>query len=314
MTRTVTIACCQYPIEPVGSLAAWKTKLDQMIRSAVADDARLCLFPEYAAMELTSALPGGQTDVAALDDAAVRTALAAQLVALQGFVADVHDVLASLARHHRVWLVGPSLPVADEGGYRNRATIVAPTGDVAFVDKQQMTRFERERWGVSSGHRQIVVEAEFGRFAIAICYDAEFPHIARRLAEAGAEMLLVPSCTDAITGYHRVRVGCAARALENQMIVASAPTVGLASWSLALDRNVGAAHVCGPPDRGFPSDGAIATGELDRPGWVLSTVDLDAVDRVRRDGEVLGFRDWDAVAPVSDSPVPRWGNGRSRGD
>lgn len=306
MTRPVTIACCQYPIEPVGSLTAWKAKLDQLIAAAVADEARLCLFPEYAAMELTSALPGGHQDVSALDAAATRTALAAQLIALQALVADAHDALSTLARRHRVWLVGPSLPVAVGDGYCNRATIVAPTGDATFVEKQQMTRFERELWGVSSGQRQVVVEAEFGRFAVAICYDAEFPLVGRRLAEAGAEMLLVPSCTDALTGYHRVRVGCAARALENQMIVASAPTVGRANWSLAIDCNVGAAHVFGPPDRGFPNDGAIATGQLDRPGWLTSTVDLDQVDRVRRGGEVLGFRDWNASAPPNDSPVAHW--------
>lgn len=306
MTRRVTIACCQYPIEPVGSVAAWKTKLDQWIASAVADNATLCLFPEYAAMELTSALPGGQNDVSALDAAATRAALAEQLIALQALVADAHDALFTLARRHRVWLVGPSLPVAVDRGYRNRATIVAPTGDATFVEKQQMTRFERELWGVSPGQRQVVVEAEFGRFAVAICYDAEFPLIGRRLAEAGAEMLLVPSCTDGLTGYHRVRVGCAARALENQVIVASAPTIGRASWSLAIDCNVGASHVFGPPDRGFPNDGAIATGELDRPGWLISTVDLDEVDRVRRNGEVLGFRDWGTSAPQNEAPVPRW--------
>lgn len=299
MTRSVTIACCQYPIEPVASIAAWRSKLESMIASAVADHAMLCLFPEYAAMELTSALPGGQDDVGALDAAATKAALAAQLVALQPLVADAHGVLAELARHYRVWLVGPSLPIAVGASYRNRATIVAPTGDATFVEKQHMTRFERERWGVSPGQRQVVVDADFGRFAVAICYDAEFPLVSRRLAEAGAELLLVPSCTDALTGYHRVRVGCAARALENQFIVASAPTVGRADWSLALDRNVGAAHVFGPPDRGFPDDGSIATGELNRPGWLMSTVDLSAVERVRREGEVLGFRDWPSAPSAS---------------
>lgn len=302
MTRSVTIACCQYPIEPVGSIAAWRRKLETMIASAVADHAKLCLFPEYAAMELTSALPGGQHDVSGLDDTATNTALAAQLVALQPLVEDAHTVLADLARHHRVWIVGPSLPIAVGASYRNRATIVAPTGNATFVEKLHMTRFERERWGVAPGQRQVVVEADFGRFAVAICYDAEFPLIGRRLAEAGAELLLVPSCTDALTGYHRVRVGCAARALENQFVVASAPTVGRADWSLALDRNVGAAHVFGPPDRGFPDDGAIATGELNQPGWLMSTVDLDAVASVRRNGEVLGFRDWPSAPNAS--PVP----------
>lgn len=292
MSRELTIACCQYPIEPVGSLAAWRRKLDEMLASAVADDAKLCLFPEYAAMELTSALPGGQEDVLERDEAGTRAELTAQLEALQPLAKDAHGVLAELARRHQMWIVGPSLPIAVSDGYRNRASVVAPSGAAIFVEKLQMTRFERELWGVSAGTGQVVVEADFGRFAVAICYDAEFPLIARRLAEAGAELLLVPSCTDALAGYHRVRVAAAARALENQMIVATAPTVGTASWSLAVDSNVGAAHVFSPPDRGFPSDGSIANGELNRPGWLMSTFNLDDVHRVRREGQVLGYLDW----------------------
>ncbi len=296
MSRKLTIACCQYPIEPVGSLAVWKKKLDEMISSAVASNAKLCLFPEYAAMELTSALAGGQAEVDQLDEARARTQLAEQLEALQPLAKDAHGVLVELARRHHMWIVGPSLPISVRGGYCNRAPIVAPTGTATFVEKLQMTRFERELWGVSEGSRQVVVDAEFGRFAVALCYDVEFPLIARRLAEAGAELLLVPSCTDAMAGYYRVRIGAAARALENQMIVATAHTVGTATWSLAVDTNVGAAHVFAPADRGFPSDGVIAAGELNRPGWLMSTVNLDDVLRVRSEGQVQGYADWSRPA------------------
>jgi predicted amidohydrolase len=108
----------------------------------------------------------------------------------------------------------------------------------------------------------------------------------------------VPSCTDAAAGYHRVRVACQARALENQCYVIQAPTVGSAPWSIAVDENVGAAGVFGPPDRGFPDDGVIALGERDRPGWVIADVDLDAVAAVRADGQVLNHRDWDLPVHV----------------
>ncbi len=57
------------------------------------------------------------------------------------------------------------------------------------------------------------------------------------MAEAGAEMLLVPSCTERVSGYHRVRTGARARALENQIAAIVSPTVGDALWSPAVDRN-----------------------------------------------------------------------------
>ena len=62
----------------------------------------------------------------------------------------------------------------------------------------------------------------------------------RAQVEAGAWLILVPSCTDTVAGYERVRLAAAARAMENQCFVAMAPTVGAAPWSGALDVNRGA--------------------------------------------------------------------------
>ena len=163
-----------------------------------------------------------------------------------------------------------------------------------------LTRFERERWGVASGVGQTVVDlGPLGeRFAgaklgVALCYDAEFPLLVRRLTVAGADVIAVPSCTDAAAGYHRVRVACQARALENQCYVVQAPTVGTAAWSIAVDENVGAAGVFAPCDRGFPADGVVALGALNAAALVVAELDLARVDEVRRDGQVLGHRDWD---------------------
>lgn len=90
------------------------------------------------------------------------------------------------------------------------------------------------------------------RAGIAVCYDSEFPLPVRAQREAGARLLLVPSCTDTRAGATRVRVGCMARALENRMFVAQAVTTGAADWSPALDTNTGEATIYAPMDRGFP--------------------------------------------------------------
>jgi predicted amidohydrolase len=180
-----------------------------------------------------------------------------------------------------------------------RAPLIAPDGRMAFQEKRQMTRFEVERWGISPGAPPRVFDTPWGRIGLAICYDAEFPKLVRIQVEAGAWLILVPSCTDTAHGATRVRVSAAARAIENQCFVALCATVGEAPWSAALDRNRGQAAVFGPADRGFPEEGVMAAGAVDAPGWVFCTLDRAAIARVRTEGAVLNHRDWPRT------PLPR---------
>ncbi|HEX8107745.1 MAG TPA: carbon-nitrogen hydrolase family protein, partial [Kofleriaceae bacterium] len=287
---TLRVAAWQYPIEHLASWDAWLAKLDAGFAEARGRGAALCVVPEYAAMELTS-LTGG-------DD------LAAQLDALQPVLPRYLDAYAALARRLDLAIVAGSFPERlASGEVRNRLRVHTP-GGVAVIEKLQMTRFERERWGVAPGRAQAMIDLGAYRLGVAICYDAEFPLVVRRLVAAGADVIAVPSCTDTPAGYHRVRVACQARALENQCYVVQAPTVGVAPWSIAVDENVGAAGVYGPPDRGFPDDGVIALGAYCEPGWVIADLDLDAIARVRADGQVLGHRDWDLPGHLA-APVGR---------
>jgi len=278
------VASWQYPIERVASWDAWLAKLEAGFAEAAARGAKLCVVPEYASMELTALSPA--------------ETLAAQVAALQPLLPAYLEAYAQLARRHDLVIVGGSFPERlASGEVRNRARIHA--GDAAIVvEKRQMTRFEAERWGVAAGDGQTVIDlGALGgpnvTLGVAICYDAEFPLLVRRLVTAGAQIIAVPSCTDSAAGYHRVRIACQARALENQCYVIQAPTVGVAPWSIAVDDNVGSAGVYAPPDRGFPDDGVIAVGAYCEPGWVVADLDLDAVAQVRRDGQVLNHRDWD---------------------
>lgn len=231
--------------------------------------------------------------LAALFDEATRDDLNLQVIALQTLRERYVDLHRRLARTHGVYLLAGSFPwTLDDGRTVNRAWLCAPTGNADFQDKQIMTRFERESWQISGAPTLKVFDTAHGRIAVNLCYDCEFPLLARAQAEAGAELILVPSCTDTPAGYHRVRVGCQARALENQCIVVQSPLVGEAPWSAAVDVNVGAAGVFGPPDRGFPDDGVLALGTMNRAQWLYADIDLAAVAAVRRDGQVFNHRHW----------------------
>ena len=155
-----------------------------------------------------------------------------------------------------------------------------------------MTRFEAELWGISPGDTLKVFDTALGKLGINICYDVEFPLLARAQVEAGATAILVPSCTDTVAGYWRVRIGAQARALENQCLVVQAPLVGEAPWSPAVDINVGAAGLYMPPDRGLPDDGVLAKGNWNMPQWLHAQIDPARLAAVRTQGQVFNHRDW----------------------
>ena len=288
MTR---IAAAAYPLdrfadwhEAEGKLAAW-------VRRAADQGAELLVFPEYAAMELASL---GGAEVAGDRDRSID--------AVSDLVPRIDAVHRRLAAEHGVHICAGSAPVRrDDGRVVNRARLIAPAGTIGVQDKLILTRFERAPWTIAPGRRVRLFETALGRIGIVLCYDAEFPLIARRLVEAGAEILLVPCATDTLAGYWRVRVGAMARALEGQCVVAQAPLVGPADWLPAVDVNRGAAGVFGPPDKGFPETGVLAEGALDQPGWVVADVDLSAIAAVRRDGDVLNHAHW----PEQDGRLAR---------
>lgn len=278
----VRVAAAQYPIDPIASWAAYEAKIGQWVAEAAGEGAQLLLFPEYGAMELAR--------IAAQE---VWSNLQYSIDFVGDLRAKVDALHAALAKRHDVHIVASSLPQRDsKGAAYNVARVVSPRGRIGEQRKLMMTRFEREHWHIGGGHEINVFETRVGMFGVAICYDAEFPLIARAMSDAGAAMILVPSCTDSLRGYHRVRVGARARALENQCYVVHSPTVGEALWSPAVDNNVGAAGVYGPPDIGFPEDGIVAQGGLNDAMWLYADLDLTAVTRVRLDGKVLNDKHW----------------------
>ena len=272
----------QWQVRRTRGIEAWAARLDAEVAAAQRRGAELLVMPEYAPLELAM---GDAPDVAAELRAAVASAPAA-LAAARG-----------IARARGVWLLPGTLPFDIGGRMTNRAPLIAPDGRVAFQDKHVMTRFEAEHCGVQPGEPPAVFDTPWGRIGIAICFDAEFPPLVRAQAEAGAWLILVPTCTDTRHGFNRVRIACAARAMENQCFVAMAPTVGSAPWCAALDSNRGHAGVFGPVDEGFPEDGILARGALDAAEWVFCDLDPARLDAVRRDGAVLNHAAWPPAPP-----------------
>jgi predicted amidohydrolase len=278
----LTVAALQQRISQHTSWRAYSAAQRARVEAAVRQGAQLLVFPEYGAIEAASI--GGE---AVYGDLARELEVA---LALHDPVLALHQ---DLAREFGVWILAPSLPTRDEARVINRAYLLGE-GQTQHQDKQLMTRFEAESWGISPGGPLRPLQTPWGLVGVCICYDVEFPKLARCLVEQGAEFLLAPSCTDGLAGYHRVRIGAQARALENQRFVVHAATVGDAPWSAALDTNVGAAAIYAPPDPMLCPDGVVAQGPLNAPDlWVVAELNLDSAAAVRQGGQVLNDRDWD---------------------
>ncbi len=279
----LTVASAQYPIGQPKTLADWESKISDWVAEGAATGAKLLVFPEYAAIEQAACF--GPAVYSDLQKTLHKVAeLAASRIALH----------LELARRHDVHILVGSGPVLmADGRFVNAAQLVTPAGLVGEQQKIVMTPFERD-WGISAGGPLRVFRTALGTIAILICYDSEFPLLARALAEAGAEVVLVPSCTERVSGFHRVRTGSMARALENTIATVQSPTVGDALWSPAVDRNEGSAGIYVPSEHEVSDTGILAEGPLSRPQWVTAAIDLDRLHRIRTTGEMRNYADWSA--------------------
>ena len=277
------VAACKYPIGEPGDFAAFAAKQAAILREAKRQGAGLAILPEYLSLEL-----------AATFDADTRGDLHASLAALQplrdGWLALFADLARELDLHINA---GSFLLDSGHGRYRNRSDLFAPDGGRLWQDKLRLTGFEKNTGVIESGDALKVFEVEGVRAGIAVCYDSEFPLPVRAQCEAGARLLLVPSCTDTAAGATRVRVGCLARALENRCFVAQAVTAGEAPWSPALDTNTGEAALIAPMDAGLPHDGILAQTRGGDP-WAIAELDFAALDASRGQAQVANDRDWHA--------------------
>jgi len=292
---TLTIAAAAYPLDWFDDFAAYEAKITAWVADGVATGADLLVFPEYAAMELASL--GGKAVAADLQGALSEVARHAPAM---------DALFARLAARHGVMILGPSGPVFVGNRPVNRATLFGPAGIIGHQDKQIMTRFEREDWDVIPGADGLTLfETPLGNLGVTICYDSEFPLLARTLAEAGAEILLAPSCTETLAGFTRVRVGAMARALENQCVTVQAPLVGAAPWCAGVEENTGRAAIYGPPDHGWPATGILAEGAMNDPGWVSATVSRALIAQTRANGGVLNLVHWSEQSDRLAVPLRR---------
>lgn len=282
------VAVAKYPIGAPRDFAEFAEKQAQLMAEAAQAGAEIVVLPEYLSLELAASF-----------DASTSGHLHTSLEATQVYREPWLALFSQLARQHRLHLVAGSFLLEQGAGrYRNRSDWFTPEGRHGWQDKLQLTGFEKYTKVIESGDALKVFQANDTRAAIAVCYDIEFPLTIRAQHQAGARLLLVPSCTDTQAGANRVQIGGLARALENRLFVAQSVTAGEALWSPALDVNTGEATIYSPMDVGLPADGIVVQTQGNEV-WAIADLDFAALDASRLQAQVANDRDWDAqLAPA----------------
>jgi len=163
------------------------------------------------------------------------------------FIAACRD----LAARHGLWIHTGSTPVlAPDGRFLNQSTVIDATGTIrASYDKihlfdvaleGQAPIGESKRF--APGDKAVILDTPWGPWGLTICYDLRFPYLYRRLAQAGAGLIFIPSAFTVPTGQAHWEVLLRARAIETGSFVLAAAQAGhhadgRETWghSLAID-------------------------------------------------------------------------------
>jgi predicted amidohydrolase len=276
----IRVAALQYFIRPVQTFGQFRDQVEALVETAADYHCQLAVFPEYFTIQL-------------LTLGNIRRPIEEQVRDLANQVPAFLELMSGLARKHRLYILAGSIPVIDDGreSVYNDSFFFSPSGNVGVQGKLHMTRFEREDWKISPRDKLKIFETEFGRMAVTICYDVEFPEIARAAARLGANILLVPSCTDERQGFLRVRYCAQARSIENQMYVIQAHTVGSLPMVPAVSLNYGQAAILTPSDFAFSRDGILGEGTPNQEMMVIGELNLETIMSTRASGTVLPLQD-----------------------
>lgn len=269
----VRIACVQYQVRKIKTFEDFAKQVKYFVETAADYKSDFVLFPEFFSVQLLSVME--------------------PLPPIEGirrlsqeFTQPLIELLSRLSSQNNLYIIGGSHPIERAGELRNECLIFDPDGSYVSQPKLHITPSEQRYWGISGGHELVVLPTPKARIAVQICYDVEFPEATRYLADQGVEILFVPYCTDDRHGQLRVRYCAQARAIENQIYVATAGIIGNLPSVPAMDIHYGQAAVFTPSDFEFARDGIQAIADSNVETLLVTDVDTEDLYRSRSAGSV----------------------------
>ncbi|WP_102347539.1 bifunctional GNAT family N-acetyltransferase/carbon-nitrogen hydrolase family protein [Bacillus sp. Marseille-P3661] len=273
----VRICAIQYMMKKIHSFDEFAQQVEYYTDVAADFGSDFAVFPEIFTTQLMSFL----------DEKTPSKAIRK----LTEFTEEYIKLFTNLAVKYNVNIIGGSHFVEEEGQIYNIAYLFRRDGTIEKQYKIHATPNERKWWGISAGDEIKVFDTDCGKIAIQICYDIEFPELARIATDKGAMIIFTPFCTDDRQGYLRVRYCAQARAIENQVYTVIAGTVGNLSEVENMDIQYAQSGIFTPSDFEFARDGIVGECNANIETVVVGDVDLEILRRQRKNGTVRQLKD-----------------------
>lgn len=277
--ESVRLATVQLQARAVKDFAEFVKNVEYFVDVAADYRSDFVVFPELFTMSLLSFETETLTPMEAIDR---MTAHRAPIVA----------ELSRMALRYNINIVGGSHPTRiEDGSVQNVAYVCLRDGSVHAQEKIHPTPNEAYWWKIKGGSSVDVIQTDIGPIGVLICYDSEFPELARRLVDEGARIIFVPFCTDNRQGYMRVRYCAQARAIENQCFVVLSGNVGNLPGVDNMDVQYAQSCILTPCDFPFARDGIAAEASENIETLTIADVNLADLTWARAEGTVRNLAD-----------------------
>ena len=275
----VRVATVQFQMRGITAKEEFARQVEYFVDVASDYRSDFVVFPELFTLQLLSL----EEQELSAGDAADR--LTEYTPWFQEFVSD-------LAVSHNINIIAGSHPTKDEAGDLKNVTYVClRDGSVHAQEKIHPTPNEATWWNMKGGSKLDAINTDCGPVGVLICYDCEFPELARHLIDQGAMILFVPFCTDEQRGYLRVRYCGHARAIENQCYVVLSGVVGNLPNVDNMDIHYAQSCILTPCDFAFARDGVAADTAANTETVAIADLRLADLRTARGSGTVRNLKD-----------------------
>jgi predicted amidohydrolase/GNAT superfamily N-acetyltransferase len=277
--ESVRIATCQMQARAVKDFDEFIGQVEYFVDVAADYEADFILFPELFTLMLLSAEAEELSPIEAIE-------------ALSRYTPRIRKTLSQMALNYNINIIGGSHPTRmEDGDIHNVAYVCLRDGSVHEQEKMHPTPNEAYWWNIRGGDTIDVIQTDCGPIGVLICYDSEFPELARRLVDEGARIIFVPFATDSRQGYMRVRYCAQARAIENQCFVVLSGNVGNLPNVANMDIQYAQSCILTPCDFPFARDGIAAEASENVETLTISDVNLADLSWARAEGTVRNLAD-----------------------
>ena len=273
----VRLCLVQYRMRLIASFEEFAQQVRTFVDVASDYKSDFVLFPELFTTQLLSLVQAPSPSAAARG--------------LAEYTEQYLDLFTELAVSYNANIIGGSQFIIEEDRLYNVAYLFRRDGTIGKQYKIHITPNERKWWGVNPGRKLEVFDTDRGKVAILICYDVEFPELARVAASRGAKILFVPFNTDERYSYLRVRHCAQARAIENQLYTAIAGCAGMLPGVANADIHYSQCGIFTPSDFPFARDAVASESTPNIETVVVHDLDLELLRRNRQSGTVRPWTD-----------------------